>query len=311
MPRRRGAGRTATRSGLTNNPTVASTPDATMRQQQAAVHAWARDHLRDLPWRQTRDPWSILVAEVMLQQTQVARVEPAWRRFLDRFPNVGDAAASGRGEVVTLWAGLGYNNRAVRLHRAAQQVVERFDGVFPSEVAHLISLPGIGPYTARAIRAFAFELPGAVVDTNVARILARLAGVRLTPAAAQRAADALADEADPWTWNQSMIDLGATVCTPRNPACDRCPLAPGCSWRGGPDGDPAAVPPSKRQARFEGSDRQARGRLLDACRSGPVLDADVSDVIRSLDPERVERVVSGLVRDGLIQRRGGLLRLAD
>ena len=126
----------------------------------------------------------------MLQQTQVARVEPAWRRFLDRFPTVSDAATSGRADLVRLWAGLGYNNRAVRLHRAAQDVVDRFDGTFPDDLDDLMSLPGIGPYTARAIRAFAFELPAAVVDTNVARILARLAGERLTSSAAQRSADA-------------------------------------------------------------------------------------------------------------------------
>ena len=248
----------------------------------------------------------------MLQQTQVTRVAPAWRRFLDRFPTVSDAAAAGRAELVTLWAGLGYNNRAVRLHRAARDVVERFDGTFPDDLAGLMSLPGIGPYTARAIRAFAFELPAAVVDTNVARILARLEGERLTSSSAQRSADAWADDTDPWTWNQTMIDLGATVCTPTSPACDRCPLSAACSWRGGPGEDPAAVPPSQRQARFEGSDRQARGRLLDACRSGPVAEADVPDVIAADDDkDRVERIVSGLVRDGLLRRHDRVISLAD
>lgn len=246
----------------------------------------------------------------MLQQTQVARVAPAWRRFLDHLPTVADAAAAPRSDLITLWAGLGYNNRAVRLHRAARVVVERFDGAFPRDLPDLMSLPGIGPYTARAIRAFAFELPGAVVDTNVARILARLAGERHTPGAMQRMADELADENEPWTWNQAMIDLGATVCTPRNPACDRCPLVAGCSWRGGPADDPAAVPPSKRQPRFAGSDRQARGRLLDACRSGPVAEVAVPALIESADPERADRIVSGLVRDGLLHRHGGWLRLA-
>jgi A/G-specific adenine glycosylase len=247
----------------------------------------------------------------MLQQTQVARVEPAWRRFFDRFPTVTDAATSGRSDLVRLWAGLGYNNRAVRLHQAARAVVERFDGTFPHDLADLMSLPGIGPYTARAIRAFAFELPGAVVDTNVLRILVRLGGERLTPAMAQRAADALADEIDPWTWNQSMIDLGATICSPRNPACDRCPLYAGCSWRGGPGADPAAVTPSKRQVPFAGSDRQARGRLLDACRSGPVAEDDVPGIIADDDADRVERIVSGLVRDGLLRRHGRRVSLVE
>lgn len=275
------------------------------------VEAWAREHLRDLPWRRTRDPWAVLVAEVMLQQTQVSRVAPAWRRFLRRLPTVGDAASAGRSEVVTLWAGLGYHNRAVRLHRAAVEVVESFGGRFPCELDELVRLPGVGPYTARAVRAFAFELPAAVVDTNVARVLARVAGRRLTPGEAQRAADDWAHGADPWLWNQAMIDLGAVVCTPRDPACHRCPLAGACGWRGGPGADPASVPPLRRQAPFAGSDRQARGRLLDACRAGPVAEVDVASVVAVHDPDRVERIVAGMVRDGLVDRRDGHLTLAD
>ena len=278
---------------------------------RAGVETWARAQLRDLPWRETRDPWAVLVAEVMLQQTQVSRVEPAWRRFLERFPTVTDAAASGRAELVTLWAGLGYNNRAVRLHQAARDVVDRFDGTFPRDLADLMSLPGIGPYTARAIRAFAFELPASVVDTNVIRVLSRVAGRTLTASEAQRTADEWADGADPWLWNQAMIDLGAVVCTPRDPACARCPLADGCSWLGADGEDPGAIPPSRRQAPFGGSDRQARGRLLDACRSGPVADAEVGAAMGLEDTERVDRIVTAMVRDGLLHRTAGHLTLAD
>ena len=248
----------------------------------------------------------------MLQQTQVSRVELAWHSFLARFPTVSDAAAAGRSELVTLWAGLGYNNRAVRLHQAAQDVVNRFEGIFPRDLVGLMSLPGIGSYTARAVRAFAFELPAAVVDTNVTRVLARVSGRALTAAEAQRVADEWAEGADPWLWNQAMIDLGALVCTPRDPSCGRCPLADRCSWQGARGEDPGAIPASRRQAPFAGSDRQARGRLLDACRSGPVAGAELGAVMAlDDDAERAERIVAAMVRDGLVHRSAGHVTLAD
>ena len=194
------------------------------------VLLWWAGMRRDLPWRHTRDPWAVLVSEVMLQQTQVDRVVPRWHRFLDRFPDVGAGASAGVGAVVQEWAGLGYNRRAVSLHGCATAVVERHDGVFPDDLEGLLGLPGVGPYTARAVLAFAFERDVAVVDTNVGRILARTVGRPLTAAEAQAAADRLVPSGEGWSWNQAVLDLGAMVCTKRDPACSRCPLAEGCTW---------------------------------------------------------------------------------
>jgi len=258
-----------------------------------AVLAWGVAQLRDLPWRAERDPWTILVAEVMLQQTQAERVIPKWQAFLDSFPDPSACAAASLADVLRLWQGLGYPRRARNLQLTAALVVERHDGVLPDDLDALLALPGIGPYTARAVLAFAFERDVAVVDTNIARVLARTAGERLTPKRAQ----ALADEAVPgghgWIWNQVLMDLGATVCRP-TPRCDVCPLAATCSWHatGRPDPDPAvgSAGVSTRQAPFVGSDRQARGRVLAALQHGP----------RSIS-EFDERILATLVADGLVQ----------
>lgn len=236
---------------------------------------WWEGARRDLPWRATRDPWAVLVSEVMLQQTQVDRVVPRWHRFMDRFPDVDACVGAGVGAVVEEWAGLGYNRRAVGLHGCAAAVVERHGGAFPDDLDALLALPGVGPYTARAVLAFAFERDVAVVDTNVGRILARTAGRPLGAREAQAAADDLVPAGEGWAWNQAVLDLGATVCAKRSPVCDRCPVAEGCAWSaaGRPDPDPAvgshAV--SRGQTRFDGSFRQGRSRLLDALRRGRPL----------------------------------------
>jgi A/G-specific adenine glycosylase len=236
---------------------------------------WWEGVRRDLPWRDTRDPWAVLVSEVMLQQTRVERVAPRWHRFLARFPDVSTCAAAGVGAVVGEWAGLGYNRRAVSLHGCATAVVDRYGGVFPDDLEGLLALPGVGPYTARAVMAFAFERDVAVVDTNVGRILARVAGRRLGAREAQSAADDLVPAGEGWAWNQAALDLGATVCTKRTPSCERCPVATGCAWfaAGRPDPDPAAGSHgvSRGQSRFDGSFRQGRARLLDALRRGEPL----------------------------------------
>jgi A/G-specific adenine glycosylase len=284
---------------------------------------WFDVNGRDLPWRRTRDPWAIAVSELMLQQTQVARVETRWPRFLQRFPTAAACAAAAPGDVIDEWAGLGYNRRALNLHRMAVQIVEDHGGVVPAELDQLLALPGIGPYTARAIRAFAFELPAAVLDTNVARILARVEGRPLGRAEAQRLADrwagldATADQArpaDPWTWNQAMLDVGAGHCRATNTDCSSCPFQPGCRWSsaGCAEPDPAAgsAGVSKRQSRFEGSDRQGRGRLLDALRSAPVLERDVARAMGWPDDQsRATRVSEALIAEGLVERRSGRLEL--
>lgn len=277
---------------------------------QAALLRWAAEAHRDLPWRRTRDPWAVLVSEAMLQQTQVARVVPRYHAFLERFPTPAACAAAPQGDVLTLWAGLGYNRRAVQLHRAAIAVVERHGGEVPADLAALLALPGVGPYTARAVLAFAFEADAAIVDTNVARVLARRAGRRLTPKEVQAAADAWLPRGSAWAWNQGLLDLGAGVCTARRPGCERCPVAEACRWAttGRRDPDPAAgsAGVSGPQSRFEGSDRQGRGRLVDALRVGPVADAELARAMGwPEDPDRAARVVAGLVAEGLVVRRAG------
>ncbi|HTJ77130.1 MAG TPA: A/G-specific adenine glycosylase [Acidimicrobiales bacterium] len=268
---------------------------------QETLMAWAAVSGRDLPWRHTRDPWAVLVSEAMLQQTQVPRVVPKYRAFMERFPTAAATAAVPVAEVVRAWAGLGYNRRAVGLHRAATAVVDRHGGVVPGTLADLLALPGVGPYTARAVLAFAFEADVGVVEVNTARVLARaVAGRPVAGVEAQALADAVVPPGRGWAWNQAMVDLGATVCTRVAPACDRCPLLHACAWAaaGRPPPDPAA--PAGRQSRFAGSDRQGRGRLVDALRSGPVALGDVAAAAGwPDDPDRAARMASALVAEGL------------
>lgn len=284
--------------------------------RRAALLGWFAGRGRDLPWRRTRDPWAVLVAELMLQQTQVARVLPRYEAFLDRWPTPAACATSPLGDVVTAWAGLGYNRRAVNLHRCAQEVVARHDGRLPDALPELLALPGIGPYTARAVLAFAFERDDVgVLDTNAARVLARWEGRSLKPKEAQAAADGAVAPGEGWAWNQAMLDLGATRCRPRTPRCDECPVSAWCSWAlaGWTVPDPAvgSAGVSGGQSTFEGSDRQGRGRLVDALRRGPVAPSDVAMAMGwPDDPDRARRVAATLVVDGLaVADPDGTLRL--
>ena len=210
-------------------------------------------------------------------------------------------------EVIQLWQGLGYNRRAVNLHRCAQLVDRDWAGQLPSGLVDLLSLPGIGPYTARAVQAFAFELDVAVVDTNVARILARQTGVQLSTPEAQRLADSWVPIGKGWQWNQTLLDLGAAVCTKRTALCNRCPIVTSCAWRG--EGDDPAVGSAGAgvgQSRFEGSDRQGRGRLVDALRMGCVAETNLAAVMGwPADPDRARRVATTVVDDGLAVRSNG------
>ncbi len=262
----------------------------------SALLSWGRVHLRDLPWRRTRDPWAVLVSEVMAQQTQIARVTPKWEAFLAAYPTADACARASLGDVLRLWHGLGYPRRAANLHRAAQAIA--LAGRFPDTLAGLLALPGVGSYTARAVLAFAFERDVAVVDTNVARVLARRAGRRLTGREVQDLADSLVPVGQGWAWNQSLMELGALVCRPA-PSCARCPLLAECSWHGeGTDPAIGSAGVSGRQARFEGSDRQARGRLMAALQAGPVDLADVA-TITARPPAAAEALLATLVTDGL------------
>ncbi len=284
-----------------------------LERVRGAVLRAAPDLWRDLPWRETRDPWFVLVSEVMLQQTQAPRVVEPFRRFVARFPTPAACADAGAAEVVRAWAGLGYNRRALNLHRTAVVLVERHLGRVPDDLDALLDLPGIGPYTARAVLAFAYGHATGVVDTNVARVLARaVAGRPLGKVEAQRLADRLVPTGHPWQFNQAMFDLGARCCTARAPRCEACPLAAGCKWAGDPVGsaDPAAAY-RRRQAAFAGSDRQGRGRLVAALRRAPVAERALADAAGWPDDEpRALRIAGALVDEGIACWQERFLALA-
>lgn len=277
------------------------------------VLRWGDTHRRDLPWRHTRDPWAVLAAEVMLQQTQVQRVVPRWEEFLGCWPEPAALARTPLGELLVWWQGLGYPRRARNLRAAAAACVELHGGSVPDRLDLLLALPGVGHYTARAVLAFAYERDVGVVDTNIGRVLARLGNRHLGPNEAQHLADALAPAGAGWAWNQTLLDLGALLCRPE-PHCGECPLRDGCSWRsaGRPEPDPASrsAAVSRRQARYRGSMRQVRGAVLAALADGP-LDPDrlTAAVDASLDAVEIDRarVVEAIVA----LRAEGLLEHAD
>ena len=207
---------------------------ATFREQ---LLAWFRQFRRDLPWRRTQDPYRIWLSEIMLQQTRVAAVIPYYERFLERFPDIRTLAAAPQEEVLRLWSGLGYYGRARNLQKAAKQIVAKHGGAFPANPEDLLALPGVGSYTAAAILSIAFGKKHAVLDGNVARVLARLGAIRgdlREPQrwqAVQSTADALLDPKTPGEWNQAVMELGATLCTPKSPQCLLCPVARFCEGR--------------------------------------------------------------------------------
>lgn len=276
-----------------------------------AVLEWGAGSLRDLPWRTTREPWPVLVSEVMLQQTPVSRALAPWRAFMAAFPAPIDLARAPLSDALVLWQGLGYPRRCRNLHDTARLLMERHGGEVPGALDSLLALPGIGPYTARAVLAFSFGADVAAVDTNISRVLARTAGEALgTRALADRAA-AVLPAGRAWEWNQSMMDLGARICTARAPRCHECPVATHCHWRGGPDPDPAtrSAGAPRRQARFEGSDRQLRGRALAALATGPLATEELMRVMNAEEPERCRDLLDALVAERLVVAEGDLHRM--
>jgi A/G-specific adenine glycosylase len=260
----------------------------------AVVHArlleWYAAQARDLPWRRTRDAYAILVAEVMLQQTQVDRVIPKWHAWLARFPTLASLAEASRADAIREWQGLGYNLRAVRLHAIAGQVLAEYQGHLPRSVDGLLRLKGIGRYTAGAVACFAYEQPVAMVDTNVRRVLSRVFG--LEPGAIEGVADTLVPAQSAYAWNQALMDLGATVCRTQRPLCLVCPLLAEC---GGP-----RPMRSKPVTEFRSSSRYFRGRIIDFLRALPTgtsvfLDDLFAEVHTSL------AVVRQLADDGLLR----------
>ena len=263
-----------------------------------------------LPWRSTRDPWAVLVAETMLAQTQVRRVAERYPAFLERFPTPRACATAPLGELLRAWSGLGYNRRAAQLREAAQAILGRHGGAVPGGLAELLALPGVGPYTARAVRAFALGEDEAVLDTNVGRVLARaLAGRPLGRAEAQASADALVPPGGARRWSLALMDFGSLCCSARAPSCASCPLGRDrvCAWRtlGTPE-DPArgSAGVTTRQARFAGSDREGRGRLVRAACGGPIPPGALPALAGwPEDPERAARVAADLVAEGLLAVR--------
>lgn len=267
--------------------------------------------MRDLPWRNTRDRWSVLVSEVMAQQTQISRVVPKYESFMREYPTVGDCAAAPLADLLRLWSGLGYPRRCKNLHDAARHIVAHHNSQVPGDVHTLQSLPGIGPYTARAVMAFADGVDVAVVDTNVARVLARVTNTSLSARQSQELADEMLPLGQAWEWNQVMMDFGAQVCVARNPLCEVCPIARECKWDDGPDPARTTALTSKPQKRFAGSDRQARGRLMKVLAERGVHSDEVASAMGlSSDDQRAARLLKTLVHDGLVAVDGEWCRLA-
>lgn len=291
---------------------------------QEHLLAWYMNNHRRLPWRETRDPYRILVSEVMLQQTQAERVISKYHEFLARFPTLAALADAPASEVIRAWAGLGYNRRALNLQRACRAVLERFDGVMPSDPAELASLPGIGPYTAGAVACFAFEQDVGFVDTNIRRVIHRLlAGPELpqpqmTPREINQSARDLVPAGRGYIWNQAVMELGATICRARMTACERCPLQHECCARPTIQSVLAAIPRSARrpEPKFETTSRYFRGRIIDALRSaGPAglslaeLGTAIKPDFAASDAEWVAGHIAGLYRDGLLVEIGEGQRL--
>lgn len=268
--------------------------------------------MREFPWRATRDPWHVLVSEVMLQQTNVGRVYPRFERFIALAPTPAACVAVPLADLLVEWQGMGYPRRCRNIQEAARVIVDRHDGVVPCDLGALMELPGIGPYTARAILAFAFGDDAAVVDTNVARVIARVHGRALKARETQEIADGMLPRGLARDWNQVIMDFGATVCDARTPSCATCPVVVHCSWRGAGE-DPARTTAftSRPQARFEGSDRQARGRLMKRLTEGSVAVTAVAEVMQLDDVVRAERLAASLVEDGLVELVDGGYRLSS
>jgi A/G-specific adenine glycosylase len=267
---------------------------------RAALLAWYEPRRRAYPWRGTGDPYRVLVSEVMLQQTQAARVAPAFERFVAAFPTVWSLAAASPAEVLRAWGGLGYNRRALNLHRAARAIVRDHDGRVPGDPAVLVTLTGVGPYTAAAVASLGFGAPVAAVDVNVRRVVSRaLLDGETGGSAVQAAAAAWLDRDDPSRWNQAVMDLGREVCRPV-PRCAACPMARACRFRKKASTS-VARPAVRRQGRFEGSMRQVRGAVVRILRDEPRCTLGTLARRSGHSPERVADAVATLHREGLVE----------
>ncbi len=296
---------------------------------RAAVLAWYDTNGRRLPFRGPTDPYLVLVSETILQQTQVTRGGPAWEAFVERFPTVEALAAATPADVLRAWRGLGYNRRAINLQRAARIVVNELGGTFPTDVAGLERLPGVGPYTARAVAAIAYGLPVGAVDTNVRRVLGRVSGgptAGVPPQDLQALADALARTARAADWTHALMDLGSTVCLPRRPRCAACPVRAQCpvgvagalegptapagdgraASGGSAPGRRARKPGRRATIPFARTSRWLRGRIVDRLRAadGPawvVFDGSLGEH----DAAAVGTALRAMQREGLLELAPG------
>ena len=278
----------------------------------SAIAAWHDTTRRDLPVRRATEPWPILVAEVMSQQTQIERIGPIWERFVRRWPAPRELAAAETRDLLRAWAGLGYNRRALALREAARTIVRDHGGQVPETVPDLERLPGVGPYTARAVAASAFGVPVAPLDVNVRRVVGRVVGEAVPPGGLQDAADGLVSRDNPRAWVDAVMDLAATVCTARAPRCAACPLAGMC--RSASSIGKTARPTATRTTPatpFSRTNRWLRGRLLAAVRDAPAGSwVDAPDGLGDHDRVAVLAALRSLERDGFVEFRDGRARLA-
>lgn len=278
---------------------------------QSAVLEWYAASGRDLPFRRTRDPWAILVSEVMAQQTQAARAGEHWTRFMALFPSPAALAAVSPATVIRAWRGLGYNRRAIALRHAAIRIVEDHDGRVPDSLDALQALPGVGPYSARAVLAFAFDRAVTPLDTNVRRVLDRALGPLPTPPRAlQAAADGFIPTSDAAAWSHALMDIGATTCGPSQPRCDACPIRAWCRTAAAETGSREAVGPSRGPRKvtppFPSTTRWLRGRILDTLRDARYGQwVDFGDRIGTHSPIAVREALDHLSAEGMIEREAG------
>jgi A/G-specific adenine glycosylase len=280
-----------------------------------AVLGWYRANGRPLAFRRTSDPWAILVSEFMAQQTQAARAAEAWERFLGAYPTPASLAAATPADALRAWRGLGYNRRALALRAAAIRIVEDHGGAVPSSLAELDALPGVGPYTARALAALAYGRPVGAVDTNVRRVLSRaLFAAPPSERDLQLAADEIVPADRPGEWTHALMDVGATFCRPRNPRCDACPARASCLYAARVATEPAAAIAPERPIRlrgrtpqpaFESTSRWLRGRILDQLRDAPAGSwVELGEApIGGHDARGIASALATLARDGLVELR--------
>ena len=269
------------------------------------VLAWYKKNKRDLPWRNT-DAWGVLVSEIMLQQTPVARVLPIYIEWMKRWPTPAALAAATPAQIITAWGRLGYPRRALRLHECAKVISEKYKGRIPDTQSELRELPGIGDYTSAAIIAFAFEGRSLVLDINIRRVFARVIdGVEVPTAAHTKSEkqerEKLIPSKNPHVWAAATMELGALICTAKNPKCGQCPLADLCIWR---SLDYPLSDQPKRTQSWHGTDRQCRGVIVQALRENPALSK--KEVMQLWDvPSQVEKALLTLLEDGLLVEQKG------